>query len=132
MGEIIYRSDRAIAVQEFIDVLKRSTLSKRRPVNDADRMQRMLDHADVLVTAWAGELLVGVSRAVTDFSFCCYLSDLAVDTAFQRKGIGRELIMKTHEAAGKETKLILLAVPTAVPYYQHIKMIQFHDCFIMS
>jgi len=90
----------------------------------------MLDHGNVLVTAWDGDLLVGVSRALSDFSFCCYLSDLAVDVAYQKKGIGKKLIDETHLAAGQLTTLILLAAPAAVAYYPKIGMEQFSDCFI--
>ena len=72
---------------EFIDVLKRSTLGERRPVDDRDRIAAMLKHADILCTAWEGDKLVGVARSVTDFEYCCYLSDLAVDEAYQRMGI---------------------------------------------
>ncbi len=100
---IQYRNDRAISAEQFIDVLKRSTLSERRPVHDPARIQRMLDHGNVLVTAWDGDLLVGVSRGLGDFAFCVYLSDLAVDVAYQKQGIGKELIRRTHEAAGPQT-----------------------------
>jgi predicted N-acetyltransferase YhbS len=91
----------------------------------------MLTHADVIVTARVGELLVGVSRAITDFSYCTYLSDLAVDEAFQRRGIGRELIRYTHEAAGLKTALILLAAPAAREYYPHIGMQKHDSCWII-
>jgi GNAT superfamily N-acetyltransferase len=82
----------------------------------------MLEHADLVVTARAEERLVGVSRAITDFNYCTYLSDLAVDQAYQGHGIGRELIRRTHEAAGTNTSLILLAAPKARTYYPHIGM----------
>jgi GNAT superfamily N-acetyltransferase len=107
---------------EFIDVLVRSTLAERRPVNRPDVVRKMLEHADLIVTARADELLVGVSRAITDYSYCTYLSDLAVDEAYQGHGIGRELIRRTHEAAGLHTTLILLAAPKARTYYPHIGM----------
>ena len=71
----------------------------------------MLKNADVILTARLNGLLVGVSRAITDFAFCTYLSDLAVDEKYQRRGIGRELIRRTHEAAGLHTMLILVAAP---------------------
>jgi predicted N-acetyltransferase YhbS len=91
----------------------------------------MLEHADVIVTARLGGLLVGVSRAITDYHYCTYLSDLAVDEAYQRKGIGRELVRRTHEAAGLGTTLILLAAPKARDYYPRIGM-QAHDsCWIV-
>jgi predicted N-acetyltransferase YhbS len=90
----------------------------------------MLEHADIIVTARdVRRLLVGVSRAITDFSYCTYLSDLAVDTAFQRRGIGRELIRRTHAAAGLKTSLILLAAPKAETYYPHIGMLHHRSCW---
>lgn len=107
---------------EFIDVLVRSTLAERRPVNQADIIRGMLKHADLIVTARVDETLVGVSRAITDYSYCTYLSDLAVDQAYQGHGVGRELIRRTHEAAGLHTHLILLAAPKARTYYPHIGM----------
>lgn len=129
---IQYHHDRAITAEQFIDVLNRSTLAERRPVHDPARIQRMLDHGNVLVTAWDGDLLVGISRGLADFAFCCYLSDLAVDIAYQKKGIGKELIRRTHEAAGPETTLILLAAPKAVNYYPHIGMERMVECFIIK
>lgn len=129
MLNVTYRSDLKITAEEFIDLLKRSTLDQRRPVHDQERIQRMLDHGNVLVTAWINEKLVGVSRALSDFSFCCYLSDLAVDEAYQHKGIGKELIRLTHQVAGDQAMLILLAAPAAVNYYPKIGMEQFPHCF---
>src|SRR5262245_57733580 len=106
---IEYRSDRAISSEEFIDVLKRSTLDRRRPVDDLNRIEAMLAHGNILITAWDGDLLVGVSRALSDFSFCCYLSDLAVDQSYQKQGIGKRLIEETHKVAGDNAMLLLLA-----------------------
>jgi predicted GNAT superfamily acetyltransferase len=128
---ITYRSDVEISIDQFIDVLKRSTLAKRRPIDDRDRMEKMLQHGNIIITAWQNDLLIGVSRALTDFSFCCYLSDLAVDETFQKKGIGKELIRLTHDASGENAMLILLSAPKAVEYYPKIGMEQFKDCFII-
>ncbi|MCB0489459.1 MAG: GNAT family N-acetyltransferase [Cyclobacteriaceae bacterium] len=129
--DIVYKSDASITADQFIDILKRSTLDERRPVNNPERIQKMLDHGNVLVTAWDGDKLVGVSRALTDFSFCCYLSDLAVDREYQKKGIGKKLIEVTHNTSGPATSLILLAAPAAALYYPKIGMEQFTDCFII-
>jgi ribosomal protein S18 acetylase RimI-like enzyme len=130
--EINYKSNRAITADEFIDLLQRSTLAERRPVHDRMRIEKMLEHGNILVTAWHNDLLVGVSRALSDFSFCCYLSDLAVDEAYQHQGIGKELIRLTHEVAGeKDAQLILLAAPKAVNYYPKIGMEQFKECFVI-
>lgn len=91
----------------------------------------MLAGADVLATAWCDSLLVGVSRAISDFAYCAYLSDLAVDVDFQREGVGRELIRQTHEAAGLDVNLILLAAPAAQSYYPHIGMQPHNSCWIL-
>ena len=131
-GNISYRSNIKITAHDFIDLLKRSTLDERRPVDDLERIQKMIDHGNVMVTAWAGDLLVGISRAITDFSFCCYLSDLAVDQKYQHRGIGKELVKLTHETCGMETMLILLAAPAATKYYPKIGMTQFPHCFIVN
>lgn len=114
---IQYHADRRLTADEFIDVLMRSTLGERRPVDDPACIQAMLEHANLLCTAWDGPKLVGVARSVTDFAYCCYLSDLAIDEAYQRKGLGKELIALTQSRLGPKAKLILLAAPKAVEYY---------------
>jgi predicted N-acetyltransferase YhbS len=130
--EVKYEVHRKITADQFIDLLARSTLAERRPVNDRIRIEKMLAHGNILVTAWDDNLLVGISRALSDFAFCCYLSDLAVDEKYQHKGIGKELIRLTHEVAGvSETQLILLAAPKAVNYYPRIGMEQFKECFVI-
>src|SRR3954468_3558800 len=129
---IIYQQEPTLSSAEFIDVLTRSTLAERRPVADARIVADMLANADLLLTARTrSTLLVGISRAITDFSYCTYLSDLAIDVAFQRRGIGRELIRRTHEAAGLHTALILLAAPKARGYYPHIGMSGHDSCWVI-
>ncbi len=131
MLEIEYQLESELSPQEFVDVLKRSTLSQRRPVDQAETIRSMLRNADVILTARANSLLVGVARAISDFSYCTYLSDLAVDVDFQHKGIGRELIRRVHDAAGLDTTLILLAAPAAATYYPHIGMAKHESCWIL-
>jgi len=118
--DVQYHSTRKITAAEFIDVLKRSTLAERRPVDNPKCIQAMLDHADLLCTAWDGEKLVGLARSVTDFEYCCYLSDLAVDQAYQRAGIGKKLIAETKARLGPRAMIILLAAPKAEGYYPKI------------
>jgi ribosomal protein S18 acetylase RimI-like enzyme len=133
LENITYGMEPELAVNEFIDVLCRSTLAERRPVNDVETVAGMLAHADLIITARAADgLLVGAARAITDFSYCTYLSDLAVDIAFQRQGIGRELIHQTHTRAGLHTALILLAAPRAQSYYPHIGMKRHDSCWIVK
>ena len=129
---LTYQSEPALTPEEFIDVLVRSTLAERRPVDDPDAIGAMLTNADIIVTARADGLLVGVSRAITDFAFCTYLSDLAVDVAYQGKGIGRELIRLTQAAAGPQTGLILLAAPKAQTYYPHIGFSKHESCWTIA
>lgn len=128
---IQYLVEPNLEASEFIDLLNRSTLAARRPVDEPATIQRMLQNADIIVTARLDGLLVGVSRALSDFAYCTYLSDLAVDVAHQRKGIGRELVQRTHEAAGLKTNLILIAAPAAEGYYPRIGMQQHHSCWIV-
>lgn len=129
---IIYQLEPDLTAQEFIDVLRRSTLHERRPVGDVERIGKMLSNADVIVTARQDQLLVGVGRAITDFVYCTYLSDLAVDESFQKQGIGRELIRQTHLAAGLQSRLILISAPKARSYYPHIGMVQHDSCWMIA
>jgi GNAT superfamily N-acetyltransferase len=127
---IEYRLEPNLSAAEFIDVLIRSTLAERRPVDDRRAIQRMLAYADVILTARSDGALVGISRAISDFAFCTYLADLAIDAAHQGRGIGRELIRRTHLEAGLDTTLILLSAPKAQTYYPHIGMTKHESCWI--
>lgn len=129
--EPTYAIEPELSVEEFVDVLRSSTLAERRPVHDPEVLEKMLKNADLIVTARAGGRIVGVSRAITDFGFCVYLSDLAVDRDYQRRGIGRELIRRTHEAAGLRTTLILIAAPKARTYYPHVGLVAHDSCWII-
>ncbi|RXH58142.1 Protein export cytoplasm protein SecA ATPase RNA helicase [Granulicella sibirica] len=95
------------------------------------RLDKMLREADLIVTARLDIKLIGISRAITDFCYCCYLSDLAVDVDHQRKGIGKKLIEKTHEAAGVNTALVLVAAPAAEGYYPKIGMKHVSSCWMI-
>lgn len=120
-----------LSVEDFVGILRSSTLGERRPVENADVIAGMLRHADLIVTARTEEgSLVGVARSITDFSYCTYLSDLAVDQAYQRQGIGKRLIDFSHASAGKNTTLILLAAPAAAAYYPHIGMMKHDSCWL--
>ena len=129
---IQYHADRRLTPDEFIDVLNRSTLGERRPVGDRACIEAMLEHANLLCTAWDGPKLVGVARSVTDFAYCCYLSDLAIDAAYQRKGLGRELIALTQSRLGPKARLILLAAPKAVEYYPRLGLQAHHSAWVIE
>ncbi len=129
--DVVYSVEPDLAADEFRNLLIASTLAERRPADDLKRLEQMLRNADLIITARDGERLVGVSRAVTDFAYCCYLSDLAVDAAYQRRGIGRRLIEETRERAGERATLILIAAPAADKYYPHIGMKHAPNCWII-
>ncbi len=120
MPTIEYLVNAPLTPAEFVDILERSTLGERRPIDDAAAIEAMLAHADLTVTAWDGDRLVGVARTLTDFAFVGYLSELAVDVAYQRLGIGRALVERTRAAMGPRSKLVLLAAPAAEAYYPRI------------
>jgi predicted N-acetyltransferase YhbS len=114
---ITYRTDATLSVEETIELLERSTLAARRPVDRPDVVAKMLEHADVLVTAWDGDRLVGLARSLTDYGYVAYLSDLAVDVAYQKRGIGRRLIELTRAELDPTAFLCLFAAPAAADYY---------------
>ena len=129
---ITYERDRKITRAQFVDLLVRSTLGERRPIDDDACIDAMLANANLTITAWDGDRLVGVARSVTDFAYCCYLSDLAVDSGLQRSGVGRELIRLTQAALGPKAKLILLSAPKAVEYYPRVGFARHENAYIIN
>jgi GNAT superfamily N-acetyltransferase len=117
---ITYRHDASLTVDAAIDLYKRSTLGERRPVHRPDIFAGMLEHSNLIITAWHGKQLVGIARTLTDFTYVAYLADLAVDAAHQRQGIGRQLIRETRAKLGRECMIVLLAAPKANEYYPKI------------
>lgn len=131
--QFVYAVEPELSPDEFVEVLRRSTLAERRPVDDAARIDKMLANADVVMTARDRDgTLVGVARAISDFAFCTYLSDLAVDVSVQGHGLGRELIRLVHENVGLDTRLILIAAPAAQTYYPHIGMEKHESCWMIA
>ena len=122
--KITYEFREEISSELFIDILKRSTLGERRPIDNAKCIEGMLEHADILVLAMDEDKIVGVARAVTDFNYACYLSDLAVDVTYQKMGIGEKLVATVQGELEKGCKIILLSSPDAVGYYPKIGFTQ--------
>ncbi len=127
---IDYRQDVRPDLEQALELYRASTLAERRPVDDRARFGAMLENANLIVTAWDAELLVGISRCVTDFSWTTYLADLAVRVSHQRSGIGKELIRRTQVAA-PQAKLLLLAAPAAEKYYPHIGFEHFPQAWML-
>lgn len=116
---ITYKTGNALDLDAVIELYRASTLGERRPVEERERMRLMLQNANLVITAWDGDLLVGISRSLTDFTYATYLSDLAVRLSYQRAGIGKELMRRT-QAAVPQAMVILLAAPAAEKYYSHV------------
>ena len=117
---IDYRDNASITAEQAIDLYKRSTLGERRPIHNIQTFEAMLKNANLIITAWDGEKLIGISRSLTDFAYVAYLADLAVDQQYQRSGIGKQLIEETKVRLGTECMIVLLAAPKANEYYAHI------------
>jgi predicted N-acetyltransferase YhbS len=121
---ITYKTGNDLGLDEVIDLYRASTLGERRPVDDRERMQKMIENAQLVITAWDGDLLVGISRSVTDFVYTTYLADLAVRQSHQKHGIGKELIRRTQAACDLQTRVVLLSAPAAEKYYPRIGFTQ--------
>jgi GNAT superfamily N-acetyltransferase len=113
-----YTIERRITPEQYIELLKSSGLGERRPVDDRAAIAAMLEHANLLATAWDGDVLAGAARCFTDFAYVTYCSDLCVRASYQRQGIGKELLRTVLRAAS--CRIVLLAAPRAVDYYPRI------------
>jgi ribosomal protein S18 acetylase RimI-like enzyme len=130
-AQISYRQGNELDLDQTIALYRSSTLGERRPVDNRACMAEMLRRANLVISAWDGERLVGIARTLTDFCYVAYLADLAVDQAYQRRGIGRSLVDQTQAALGPEALIVLLAAPAAIDYYPHIGFHQHPSAWIL-
>jgi ribosomal protein S18 acetylase RimI-like enzyme len=128
---ITYQLNPTLTTADFIDILERSTLGIRRPLQDAVAMEQMFRYGNVYVGAFDGKILVGLARVMTDFVYTSYLSDLAVDVAYQKQGIGKTLIQEVQRATPK-AKIILVSAPAAEGYYPKIGMKHHAHCYQLA
>jgi len=129
---IEYRINAPISVYQFIDLLIRSTLGKRRPIHDRECMEGMIANSNLIISAWESGKLVGIARSITDFHYACYLSDLAVCQSYQKGGIGKRLQIITQNQLGPQCKLILIAAPNANSYYEHLGFTNNPRCWVLE
>lgn len=129
---IEYRNGKQLDPAEVSELYRASTLSERRPSNDLGSMEAMLEHANLVITAWEAKLLVGIARSFSDFTYITYLADLAVRRDHQRRGIGLELMRRTKAAAGPRANLILAAAPAAEAYYRHVGFTRHHSAWWLN
>ncbi len=129
---IQYKMNHAITVEAFTSLLQHSTLGERRPIDDRTCLQGMLDHANLTISAWDEDNLVGIARCMTDFHYACYLSDLAVDASYQKQGIGKQLQVRVQNELHERCKLILISAPAANGYYEHIGFTRNERCWVLQ
>lgn len=128
--KIIYRNDLTPGIDQIIDVYNSSGIN--RPTSDKERIEKMYSNSNLILTAWDNNKLVGISRSLTDFCYCCYLSDLAVRKDYQKNGVGQKLIQLTKGKIGEQTTLILLSAPTAMDYYPKVEFQKINNGFIIK
>ena len=126
---IQYKINQPVTTEQFLELLENSTLGKRRPIEDRECLNGMISNSNLIVSAWRDDQLVGIARSITDFHYACYLSDLAVDTNHQKRGIGKKLQVLTQEQLGAKCKLILIAAPASNSYYEHIGFTKIESCW---
>jgi len=129
---IDYKINVPVAIDQFIGLLRESTLGERRPIEDRGCMEGMVKNSNLMITAWHAEALIGIARSMTDFHYACYLSDLAVHKRYQRRGIGKQLQVITQAQLGPHCNLILLAAPAANAYYKHIGFTNHPRCWVLG
>ncbi len=128
--EITYRKDMVPDSELIINLYIDAGL--KRPVEDKNRIERMFNSSNLIITAWHNEMLVGLSRAMTDYGYWCYLGDLAVSSNYQKQGIGHRLIHETKITAGQDCTLILLSAPTALSYYKKVGLHNVDNAFVLN
>lgn len=129
---IEYRIGNQLDVDQIADLYRRSTLAERRPIHVEGSLATMLKNANLVITAWDGDRVVGISRSLTDFVYITYLSDLAVDKEYQHQGIGKELMRLTQRESGENALIVLLAAPAAVEYYPRVGFTQHQSAWILK
>jgi len=132
MGQtmIRYEDKKTLGAEDVSRVFEKSGI--RRPFQDLERIQRMIDNSDVILSAWDEDRMVGIARAITDFSYCCYLSDLAVDKEYQKHGIGKALVDLLREKLGGEVSLVLLSSPEATEFYPKMGFVSTDKCYVIG
>ncbi|MCY7377094.1 MAG: GNAT family N-acetyltransferase [Pyrinomonadaceae bacterium] len=130
MNEIEYKTNAPIETGQIIELYKHCGLP--RPIHDEKRITEMFANSNLVISAWFDGELVGVSRSLTDFVWCCYLADLAVRKDFQKAGVGRKLVEMTREKVSEKSMVLLLSVPDALGYYPKIGMEKVENGFIFN
>lgn len=128
--EIEYKLDRIPTAEQVIELYNEAGLP--RPTDDAERIGKMFENSNLIVTAWDSHKLIGVCRTITDWVWSSYLADLAVSPDYKKSGIGKKLIDLTREKLGEQSMVLLLSVPTAMEYYPKVGFAKQNSAFIIE
>lgn len=128
--EITYSDTKIPTANQVIDLYDNAGLP--RPTDDKERIQKMIEHSNLMISAWQGDVLVGLARSITDWVWACYLSDLAVREEFKKMGIGKALIERTQTKVGAQSMVLLLSVPSAMTYYPKVGFQKQESSFIIN
>ncbi len=129
---INYRVGNDLDLDQVLDLYRTSTLGERRPIDDPSILADMIRHANLVVTAWEGDVMVGIARSLTDFTYVAYLADLAVRDTHQKLGVGRELVARTRAEMGPHSMIVLLSAPAAVDYYPKLGFTQHGSAWVLK
>ena len=132
MLNITYKTGKIPVIEELIDLFNCADYFPIKDKTDLGRIEKMFNNSNIVITAWENRKLIGLARSLSDFSYCCYLSDLCVRNEYKRKGIGQKLVELTKGKAGNECKLILQSSPNAIAFYKRIGMEQINCAFVIQ
>jgi GNAT superfamily N-acetyltransferase len=128
--KIQFKINAPLKTESVIEVFKSSGIN--RPTDDPERIEAMFTNSNLIISAWNGIELIGIARSVTDYNYCCYLSDLAVKKEHQKSGIGKTLIELTLQTIGDQTMLLLLSAAPAMEYYPKVGFEKVENGFIIK
>ena len=109
-----------LTVQQVHDPYQQTHFDK--PIAGAARLQVMIDETQLVLSVWDDEHLIGFARCLTDFEYCCYLSDILILPAYEGHQIGRQLIATLQAYIGPRVTLSLRAADSAVGFYERINL----------
>ena len=122
---MIKYTEEKLTAQDYIEFLARTDLGSQYPQERfEERIEKLVKNVSISLTARDGEKIVGVLFGLTDFAYWLYVTDLGVDRAYEKKGIGSELMKRAHQLAGgeKDIAIYLIANENAIPFYEKLGM----------
>lgn len=127
---LIFSIESQLDTKEVIALYRSSGIA--RPVEQPERMQRMLQQSNLLVTARQDGQLLGLARCLTDYSWVVYIADLLVAKEAQQQGIGKQLLAEVQRITGPEVQQLLLSAPSAMDYYPKVGFQPLTNAFAIS